>query len=268
MADRHERPVEALQPAFQPFDGGDVQMIGRFIQQQHIGGLRQRPGNLGPSTLTARGGDRRSVEVNPQLIGNRIGIMPRRGVGAGQDKLTEGGKAVHAGFLFEQDHLCPRFAGPPPFVKLDQSGDDFQKRGFARPVATDQRQPVPLTHEQVEASEQPATSLNQADIFKGEERGCHRAADLAAPRGESRELRSWLVGFRWRLGFGGGGIGGPGRHGGSSSGHCHILGNLTRHVPRNRLQLRHVRPCHILKERPDFSSALASAPVALVEMGL
>ncbi len=43
MADDDQRATPAFQFAFQPFDGRQVEMVGRFVQQQNVGRGRQHP---------------------------------------------------------------------------------------------------------------------------------------------------------------------------------------------------------------------------------
>ena len=42
MGDEHHAAAPALQERFEPVDGFDVEVVGRFVQQQHIGAGHQR----------------------------------------------------------------------------------------------------------------------------------------------------------------------------------------------------------------------------------
>src|ERR1700689_1499080 len=47
MADNDERAAAAVELAFQPLDGGEIEMVGGLVQQQDIGRGRQHPGQRG-----------------------------------------------------------------------------------------------------------------------------------------------------------------------------------------------------------------------------
>ncbi len=68
MADDDQRAAAACQFAFQPFDGGEIEMVGRLVQQQDIGRGRQHPRQRGAAGLAA--GDMRGVFVagEPELF--------------------------------------------------------------------------------------------------------------------------------------------------------------------------------------------------------
>ncbi|KAG1605591.1 hypothetical protein G6F46_013641 [Rhizopus delemar] len=44
MGDEHHAAAPALQERFEPIDGFDVEVVGRFVQQQHVGAGHQRTG--------------------------------------------------------------------------------------------------------------------------------------------------------------------------------------------------------------------------------
>ena len=82
---------------------------------------------------------------------------------------TEAGSFVR--ILLEKHDLHTRLNGPPPLIGLDHPGDTFEQGGLARAIAPDQREPVAPADEQVEAAEQPAGALDEAEIFISEN-GC------------------------------------------------------------------------------------------------
>jgi hypothetical protein len=51
MADNDERRTPAAELAFQPFDGGEIEMVGGLVQQQDIGRGRQHTGQRGAAGL-------------------------------------------------------------------------------------------------------------------------------------------------------------------------------------------------------------------------
>ncbi len=53
MADDDQRRAQALQFAFQPFDGRQIEMVGRLVEQQDIGLRRQHAGKRGAARFAA-----------------------------------------------------------------------------------------------------------------------------------------------------------------------------------------------------------------------
>src|SRR3982074_2656554 len=61
--------------AFQPFEGGEIEMVGGLVEQQDIGRGRQRPRQRRSARLAA--GDIRGVfiAVQPELLQNVAGLL-------------------------------------------------------------------------------------------------------------------------------------------------------------------------------------------------
>ena len=53
MADQHDAGARAGQLALQPFDAGEVEMVGRLVEQQDVGRRSQRPSQRGATCLAA-----------------------------------------------------------------------------------------------------------------------------------------------------------------------------------------------------------------------
>ena len=77
VADHDERAGESRQPLLEPFDRGDVEMVGRLVEQQHVGVLRQRADDRGAAALAARRGRGLARQVDAELVGDRVGFVPR-----------------------------------------------------------------------------------------------------------------------------------------------------------------------------------------------
>ena len=56
MADQHDAGAHAGQFPFQPFDAGQVKVVGGFVQQQDVGYRGQHAGQGGAPRLAARQG--------------------------------------------------------------------------------------------------------------------------------------------------------------------------------------------------------------------
>ena len=139
MADDDQRAAAAVEFAFQPFDGGKIEMVGRLVQQQDIGRGRQHPRQRRAAGFAA--GDMRGVfvAVKPELLQQiaRL-IVVVAGAEAGLDigqrrrviaeirllrQIADGGAGLHEAAAA---------------VGLDQAGRDLQQRRFAGAVAADQ----------------------------------------------------------------------------------------------------------------------------------
>ncbi len=70
MADDDKRAAAAVELAFQPFDGGQIEMIGRLVQQENIGRGRQHTRQRRAAGFAA--GHLRGVFVaaKPELLQN------------------------------------------------------------------------------------------------------------------------------------------------------------------------------------------------------
>ena len=53
VADDHQRGAPRVELALQPFDGGEVEMIGRLVEQQDVGRRRQHAGERGAARFAA-----------------------------------------------------------------------------------------------------------------------------------------------------------------------------------------------------------------------
>ena len=74
MADDDERAGEALQPLFQPLDRVKIEMVGRLIEQQDIGGLRQRPCDRRAAPFAAARRCRGPEKVDAEEVGEGCGL--------------------------------------------------------------------------------------------------------------------------------------------------------------------------------------------------
>ena len=86
VADNDERALEPVEPVLEPFDRHDVEMVGRLVEQQHVGILRQRANDSGAATLTARGRGCFAAEIDAELIGDRIGFVGAGALGPASTK--------------------------------------------------------------------------------------------------------------------------------------------------------------------------------------
>src|SRR5690606_10656164 len=177
VADDDERALVAAEPGFEPFDRGEVEVVGRLVEQQEVGLERERAGNSGAALLApaCRGGG--AAHVDAELVGDRLDLVPLRRVPAirvpCERKVHQRGERREIGLLLEHDDPGARLDRALALVGLDAVRDQPEQRGLADAVAADQRQPVARTDVQVEVAEQPAPALLQAQAFPGQDR-CFR----------------------------------------------------------------------------------------------
>ncbi len=203
VTDHHERAGVPAQPVLQPLDRGEIEVVGRLVHQQQIGVLRKRAGDACPTPLAAAGACRRGRHVDPELAGDRLDLVHRRGMGARQRPVHQGGEAGEVGLLLERDDPCARLDLAQAPVGIDAGVDQAEQRGLADAVTADQRQPVAGADVQVEAvpptiavgaAEQPAAALLQAKAFPAEDRGLrHDARALATVTGRNKAVHRRVI---------------------------------------------------------------------------
>ena len=165
VADDDESPGVALQPILQPFDRAEVEMVGRLVQQQDVGVLRQSPRDCRTPPFAAAG--RRGVarQVDAELVGDRRGLMRLGRVASVQHPIVERPKPIHVWILLEQHDIRARHDRAFALIRIDQSREALEQGRLARPIAADQRETVAFADVQVEAAKQPPLALDQSEIF-------------------------------------------------------------------------------------------------------
>ena len=175
MADQHQSRAQALQFAFQPFDGRQVEMVGRLVEQQNVGLRRQHPGERRAARLAAgkvfrifRAGQAQLVEqIMRAVIGRRWGRGRRR------HSRTDVRKAGKIRLLRQIAHGRVGLEEAPAVVGLDLAGGDFQQRRFARAIASDKTEPVAALDGEVGGFDQGLAAKSKADALQGENGRSH-----------------------------------------------------------------------------------------------
>ncbi len=167
VADDDERALEPHQILLEPVDRTEVKMVGRLVKQQHVGVLRQRADDRRSAPLAAAGGGGRTGQVDPDLVGDRGGLMGLRRALARQHPILQRDGGGHIGILLEQHDSRARNDRPRPDIGVDRAREAFEQRCLARPVAADQRQPVARPDIDIDPAEQPALALVEAEILIG-----------------------------------------------------------------------------------------------------
>ena len=139
MADDDQRAAAAGEFAFQPFDGGEIEMVGGLVEQQDVGRGRQHPRQRRAAGLAT--GDVGWVFVAMQAelfqhIAGLIVVVARRE--AVFDIGQRGRKAGKIRLLRQITHGRTGLHEAAAAVGIDEAGRDLEQRRFARAVAADQ----------------------------------------------------------------------------------------------------------------------------------
>ena len=164
----------AVQLVFQPLDRGEIEMVGRLIEQQDVGLRGDRAGKGGAARLAAGKLGRLFLAGQPEMVEQIGGAM--RIVGRAETRLDIG---AHRRKRLEVRHLrqiadgCRWMAEHLAVLRLDQAGRDLQQRRLAGAVAADQRDAVAGQHRQRCAVEQRRAAESEADAVELEKWWCH-----------------------------------------------------------------------------------------------
>ena len=176
MADEKHRAPVLLQQLLEQLQRVDVQVVGGFVQHQHIGGQGEQPGQQQAVALATGQGAHRAVgafgseqevaQVAHDMLAGAVDLDP---LAAWADGVGQGGVQVQSGaHLVEVGHLQLR---APPNAALGGFGlpqDEPQEAGLARPVGADQADLVAAQDGGRKAPDQPGLvgAVAQADVLK------------------------------------------------------------------------------------------------------
>ena len=179
MADDDQRAAAAGEFAFQPFDGGEIEMVGRLVQQQDVGRGRQHARQRGAARLAA--GEMRGVfvAVQPELLQQiaRL-VVVVAGAEAGLDIGERGGEAGEIRLLRQIADGGAGLHEAAAAVGLDQPGRDLQQRRFAGAVAADQADALGRRDRQFDARQQRRAAEGQRDVFQLDQRRRHGLSSI------------------------------------------------------------------------------------------
>jgi hypothetical protein len=126
MADDDQRAAPAREFAFQPFDGGEVEMVGRLVQEQNIGRGGQHPRQRGAAGFAAGYVGGVFIAVQPELFQDVAGlIMVVAGPKARLDIGQRRGMAFKIRLLRQIAHGGARLHEAAAAVGFDQPGGDL-----------------------------------------------------------------------------------------------------------------------------------------------
>ena len=202
MGDEHQRAGPVAQELLQPVDRGNVQMVGRLVEQQHLGLGHQRPGQQHPALEPARQPRELLVSIQPHAIqggghplvqapgprgfdaglhcGQGIGIH-RVGMGqpvvfgqhaaqfaqAGCDHVEHAAAGIAGHLLFQPGHARAILHAHLAVIGQQLAGQYAQQGGFSSAIAPDQGNALSRADRQANLFEQQRTADADVDAFKG-----------------------------------------------------------------------------------------------------
>ncbi len=167
VADKHHRGAAGIEIALQPFDGRQIEMIGRLVEKQNIGRRREHARQRGAARLAA--GEMRRIfvpgeaelfEENPRRMG--IVVRPQPGLDISQRRR----EALEIRLLRQVAHQGSWLHENRAAIRLDEPGRDLQQRRFARAVAPDQRHALTGRNGQFRTREKRGPAECQCDVFE------------------------------------------------------------------------------------------------------
>ena len=177
MADQDQSGSQVAKFFLQPLDGGQVQVIGGFVQQQNVGLGRQNPGQGAAAGLTAGQGGRVLAAVEAQMVEQGEGAACGPAVVQGRRHICQcGGKTRQVRLLVKVADRGALADGALAAVRLDKPGGDFQHRGFPRPVSAHQAQSIPGRDGKIRPFEQRRPAESHANVLQNDQRCRHARA--------------------------------------------------------------------------------------------
>ena len=174
VADQHQRRTQRFELVFQPFDGRQVEVVGRLVQQQDIGLGRQHASQRGAARLPARQRSRifgaHQTELFEQIL-RPVGIV--RTFKPRFDISERGREARQIGLLRQIADRSARLEESLTRIRFDGARRDLEKGGFSRPVAADQCDLVARRDGKLGPFQQRGAAHDEADRLQGEKRRGH-----------------------------------------------------------------------------------------------
>ena len=140
VADDHQRGASGIEIALQPFDRGQVEMIGRLVEKQNIGVGRQHTRERRAARFAAREFCRIFLPGEAELLqettgGMAVVVRPQAGLDIGK----RGREPRKIRLLRQVAHHGPGLNENGTAVRFDEPRRDFQQGRFAGAVTSDQR---------------------------------------------------------------------------------------------------------------------------------
>ena len=185
MADDQQGEPGLDQLVLQQFDGQDVEVVGRLVQQQQVGLFGEGLGQGGATGLAAGQALRGFFGVQTEGGQPALG---RPGLGLAGRGVVQKGFAGDVRFLRHIGETDGGLDRTVAAVGLDQAHDHLHQGGLAGAVAADEGRAAARFDREVDAVEEGALAVLKADVLECDEggSGCHwrpyRGGTLDPPR--------------------------------------------------------------------------------------
>ena len=167
MTDHHDAGARCGQFALEPFDAGQVEMVGRFVEQQQVGRGRERLHDRSAARLAARQTARIFVTGKPGLLQQRpcaVGIVawPKSRL----DICQHAWAIAEIRLLGQVPNGGARLHEAPSVEGGEQAGRDLEQGGLARAVAADQADALAGAHGEFGAVEQRSPTEGEMYVLE------------------------------------------------------------------------------------------------------
>ncbi len=177
VADEHHGAGKAQQHLLQPFDGGQIEMVGGLVEQQQIGIAGERAGECCAPALPAGEFRWLARAVQAEAIQQGCDLMGGRAIGP--DEIRQMAKAAEIRLLRQDSDCEPRLDVARAGVQIHRSGKRLQDGRFAAAVGTHQRHPLAARDAEADIGEQrPAAEREPRATQHGNGRRCRHAQEI------------------------------------------------------------------------------------------
>ena len=187
VADHDKRGAAGVKRPLQPFDGGQIEMVGRLVEEENIRRRGQDPRQRRAPRLAAGQLAGLFAASQPELFQHRArGVVAVARPQSGFDIRERRGEAGEIRLLGQIAHQRSRLYENRAAVGLDQAGRHLQQRRFAGAVAPDQADPLAGADRQFGVGQKRRPAEGERDVFKLEKRShsldCRRSENWGDPR--------------------------------------------------------------------------------------
>ena len=165
VADQRQRRAASSKVRLQPFDGDQVEVIGRLVEQQDLGLRAQDPDQCRAARFAAGQTAGIGVRIDPKLGhhgSRRIGVVEI--AKPGKDIVERGGEAGHVRLLRQIGEARRRLDEAASPVSADLARGNAKQGRFARSVAPDDGDPVAGGNRQLRPVQKRRAAKRQASV--------------------------------------------------------------------------------------------------------
>ena len=192
MADQHHGGAQRGQFGFQPFDDGQIEMVGRLVEQQNVRLGCQGPRQSRAPGLAARqcagvliAGQAKFVEQVERAV--MVVVGAHAGLDIGQRCRLD----RHVRLLRQIAHGGVGLEKAQAAILFKLAGGDFQQRRFARSIAPDKAQALARSDAQAGPFQKRLAAKRQTNILQRQKGRCHACFQtVTRPAFDTLVLRS------------------------------------------------------------------------------